>query len=160
MDELKEHWIREVEEVVPPDTKPLSKDDEEVDHSENDNDDELDSPGTNVKSFTDGAFDNNNVADAEAQQLSFDFVQLDNSHNNRVDTNDLVNFNTSPFASALEMPFTGYDLITHATGVSDFTAQSFGDVNMYQSAFDENFSQHLVTQESALYLNPNTQMWS
>ncbi|RDI89339.1 hypothetical protein Vi05172_g477 [Venturia inaequalis] len=159
MDELKEHWIREVEEVVPPDAKPLSKDDEEADQPDSDNDDELDSPGTNATSLICGAFDNN-IADAAVQQVSFDFMQLDNSHSNPVDTTDLVNFNSSPFASALEMPFTGYDVMSHVAAVSDFTTQQFGDVNMYQPPFDENFSQHLVSQESAMYLNPSNQMWS
>lgn len=160
MEELKEHWIREVEEVVTPDMKPPSKDDEEVDQPENDNGDELNSPGTDVTSFNGGAFENNknNRAGAAVQQVSFDFIQLDNSHSNPVDTTDLVNFNTSPFPSALEMPFTGYDVMSQATGISDFTAQQFGDVNMYQPAFDENFSQHLVSQESAHYLS--NQMWS
>ncbi|TID16952.1 hypothetical protein E6O75_ATG09718 [Venturia nashicola] len=159
MDELKEHWIREVEEVVPPDSKTLSKDDEELDQPDSDNDEELDSPSTNLTSLIGAAFDNN-IVDAAAQKLSFDFIQLDNSHSVPVDTADLVNFNSSPFASALEMPGTGYDVMSQVAGMSDFTAQHFGDVNTYQPAFDENFSQHLVSQESALYLHPNNQMWS
>lgn len=163
MEELKEHWIREVEEVVTADMKSLSKDDEETDQPEvgtaNAN-----SPRTNDASFVgSGAFNNNSSSSTESavHRVSFDFIQLDNSHSNNVDTTDLVNFNTPPFAGALEMPFPGYDVMSQATGMSEFTAQQLGDVNMYQPSFDENnFAQHLVSQESAQYLNVNNQMWS
>ncbi|QDS68363.1 hypothetical protein FKW77_010729 [Venturia effusa] len=165
MEELKEHWIREVEEVVTAGMKPLSKDDEEADQPETGDSDELNSPVKNEASFMGGAFDNNSSSStdgaAPAQQVSFDLIQFDNTHSESVDTTDFVNFNSPPFASALEMPYNGYHVISSAAGMSDFTAQDFGDVNLYQTSFDENnFAQHLVSQESAQYLNLNNQMWS
>jgi hypothetical protein len=155
MEELKEHWIREVEEVVTADMKPLSKDDEEADQLEID--DDFNSPDANATSYIGGAFDNKGTA--AIPQVSFDFA-FDNSHSNTVDAIDTVNFNTPPFASALDMPScNGYDIVSQVTGMSDFAAQQFGDHNMYQQAFDENnFAPHLVSQESAQYLS-SSQMW-
>jgi hypothetical protein len=151
MEELKEHWIREVEEVVTADMKPLSKDDEETDQI--DNDDDFNSPDANATSYIGAAFDNNSIK--TTPQVSFDLV-LDDSHSNPVDTMDHhVNFNTSPFPSTIDMSsFNGYDLVSQATGMSDFAVQQFGDHNMYQTFDENNFVQHLVPQESF-----SSQMW-
>jgi hypothetical protein len=156
MEELKEHWIREVEEVVTADMKPLSKDDEEADQI--DNDDDFNSPDANTTSCIGGAFDNNGTA--ATSQVSFEFT-FDNSHSNTVDAIDTVNFNTPPFPSALDIAsFNSYDLVSQAPGMSDFPAPQFGEHNMYQQAFDENnFAQHMVSQESTQYLSSTSQIW-
>lgn len=149
MDDLKEHWIREVEELVTADTKPLMKDDDEADQL--DNDDDFGGPDANVTSYTGGAFDNSTTT---VPQVSFDFV-FDNSHSNTVDTIDHVNFNTSPFASDIPN-LSGYDLMSQAAGMSNYPAQHFVSEEMFPTYDENNFAQHLVAQESAQYLSSQT----
>jgi hypothetical protein len=147
MEDLKEHWIREVEEVVDADTKPFSKDDDEADLI--DHEPEFDPSNANVTSFVGGAFESNNAT----PQVSYDLV-FDNT---TVDTIDPVNFNTPPFTSALDIhSFNGYDLASQATGMSDFAAQQFGDDNMYQQAFDDS---HFLPQQHQLVVQQDTAYW-
>lgn len=149
MEDLKEHWIREVEEIVTADTKPLStKDDDEADQLDNEADSDDSDP--NVTSFVGGAFDNS--TSIATPQVSFDFA-----FGHTVDTIDPVNFNTSPFTSDIPV-LSGYDLMSHAAGMSNYPAQQFVSEEMFQTFDENNFAQHLVSQESAQYLS-SSPMW-
>jgi hypothetical protein len=150
MEDLKEHWIREVEEVVTADTKPLVKDDDETDQM--DQDDDFGSSDATATSYIGGACDNSATT---TSQVSFDFV-FDSSPSNTVDTIDSVNFNTSPFASDIPN-LSSYDFTSQAAGMSSYPAQHFVSEEMFPSFDENNFAQHLVSQEAAPYLS--SQMW-